>query len=215
MKLFIATPSPFARKVRIVLLEKGIACEVVVENPWMPDTAMAKVNPLGKVPALALDDGTVVHDSSVIFEYLETLDREPRLLPAPGELRVAHRQVEAVADGICDAVVLTVLERARPAAQQSADWLARQRRKVEQGVAELDRLLGGRATFTPFGFGLAEIATVCALGYLDVRLADYDWRAAVPRLAPWFAAMDARPSFAATRPVPQAIPSPDGGGPCR
>jgi len=207
MKLFIATPSPFARKVRVALQEKRIDCEVVVENPWLPDTEMARVNPLGKVPALVLDDGTVVHDSSVIVEYLETLDREPRLLPAPGELRVAHRQVEAVADGVCDAVVLTVLERTRPAAQQSADWLARQRRKVEKGVAELDRMLAGRPTYTPFGFGLAEISAVCALGYLDVRLRDYDWRAAAPRLAPWFTAMDARPSFAATRPAAQPIPA--------
>ena len=207
MKLFIATPSPFARKARVALLEKRIACEIVVENPWLPDTAMARLNPLGKVPALLLDDGTVVHDSSVIVEYLETLDREPQLLPEPGALRVAHRQVEAVADGICDAVVLIVMERARAPAQQSAEWTARQRRKVEQGVAELDRLLGGRDTFTPSGFGLAEIAAVCTLGYLDVRLRDYDWRAAAPRLAPWFAALDARPSFAATRPVAQRIPS--------
>lgn len=214
MKLFIATPSPFARKVRIAVLEKGLACELVVENPWLPDTAMARVNPLGKVPALVLDDGTVVHDSPVIIEYLETLDLAPRLLPAPGAQRVAHRQVEAVADGVCDAVVLTVLERARPAARQSAEWIARQRRKVEQGVAELERLRGGRDTFTEFGFGLAEIAAGCAFGYLDVRLEDYDWRRDAPALARWFAALDVRPSFAATRPVPQAIP-PDGDGACR
>jgi glutathione S-transferase len=207
VKLFIATPSPFARKVRIALIEKAMAFELVVENPWLPASAMAEVNPLAKVPALVLDDGTVVHDSPVIVEYLETLGREPRVLPEPGALRVAHRQIEAVADGVCDAVVLVVLERARPAAQQSAEWIARQRRKVEQGVAELERLLGDRETFTPFGFGLAEIATGCALGYLDVRLPDYDWRAAAPRLAPWFAELDARPSFAATRPSAQPIPA--------
>jgi glutathione S-transferase len=206
MQLYIATPSPFARKVRIALLEKGVSFDTVVENPWLPATAMSTVNPLGKVPALVLDDGTVLHDSSVIVEYLETLDRPPRLVPPAGGPRVAHRQIEAIADGVCDAVVLIVLERAREPAKRSDEWIARQRRKVEQGVAELDRQLDGRADFTPFGFGLAEIAAGCALGYLDLRLPDYAWRAAAPRLARWFGVVSARPSFAQTVPAVQAIP---------
>mgnify|MGYP002784500318 CR=1 FL=1 len=206
VKLYIATPSPFARKARIALIEKGVPFETVIENPWLPATAMSTVNPLGKVPALVLDDGTVLHDSSVIVEYLEMLDRAPRLVPPEGALRVAHRQIEALADGVCDAVVLIVLERAREAAKRSDEWIGRQRRKVEQGVAGLDRLLGGRETFTPFGFGLAEIAAGCALGYLDLRLPDYAWRAAAPRLARWFDALSARPSFAQTVPTAQAIP---------
>lgn len=207
MKLHIATPSPFARKARISLLEKGISFETVVENPWLPATGMPQVNPLGKVPVLVLDDGSVVHDSSVIVEYLETLARPPRLLPEPGALRVAHRQIEAIADGICDAVVLIVLERAREPGRRSADWIARQQRKVEAGVAELERLLAGDDAFTTFGFGLAEIATGCALGYLDLRLPEYDWRPAASGLARLFTALAARPSFAATLPSAQPIPA--------
>jgi glutathione S-transferase len=207
MKLYIATPSPFARKARIALIEKDIAFEAIVENPWQPATAMSRVNPLGKVPALVLDDGTAIHDSSVIVEYLETLEHPPRLVPAEGALRVAHRQIEAIADGVCDAVVLIVLERAREHAKRSDEWIARQQRKVAQGVAELARLLGERETFTAFGFGLAEIATGCALGYLDLRLPEYAWRAEAPQLARWFDVLAARPSFAATRPSAQAIPA--------
>jgi glutathione S-transferase len=207
VQLFIATPSPFARKARIALLEKGLAFETVIDNPWLPATGMPQVNPLGKVPALVLDDGSVVHDSSVIVEYLETLDRPPRLLPEPGALRVAHRQIEAIADGVCDAVVLIVLERAREPARRSAEWIARQQRKVEGGIAELERLLAGRDAFTAFGFGLAEIATGCALGYLDLRLPEYGWRPGAPGLARLFTLLGARPSFAATQPSAQAIPA--------
>jgi glutathione S-transferase len=207
MKLFIATPSPFARKARVALLEKGIAFETVIENPWLSGTSMPRVNPLGKVPALVLDDGEVIHDSSVIVEYLETLGRPPRLVPEAGALRVAHRQVEAIADGVCDAVVLIVLERAREAPRQSPDWIARQRRKVEAGIAELERLLAGGTAFTDAGFGLAEIATGCALGYLDLRLPEHAWRPGAPGLARLFEALSARPSFAATQPAAQPIPA--------
>ena len=190
MKLIIATPSPFARKARIALLEKGLPHELAVQNPWQ--SAIAE-NPLGKVPALVLEEGRVVHDSSVIVEYLETLGAPPPLIPAAPAERVAHRQVEAIADGICDAVVLSVLERAR------------QRRKIVLGLDELERLLAGKF-FTAAGYGLAEIATGCALGYLDLRYAELDWRAAHPRLAALFARLSSRPAFVATVPSAQDIP---------
>jgi hypothetical protein len=126
MKLIIATPSPFARKARIALLEKGLAHEILVQNPWQTSIA---ANPLGKVPALLLDDGRVIHDSGVIVEYLETLGVPPPLLPADPGLRVLHRQIEALADGICEAVVLVVTERARPAEKQSAPTGSRGKRR--------------------------------------------------------------------------------------
>ena len=202
MKLVIATPSPFARKARIALLEKKLPHEVLVQNPWQTNIA---VNPLGKVPALLLDDGRVVHDSSVIVEYLETLGAPPVLIPADPALRVAHKQIEAIADGICDAVVLIVTERARPAEKQSAAWIARQGAKIPAALRELERLLDGEF-FTRHGFGLAEIASGCALGYLDLRYPELDWRAANPRLAALAARLGARASFAATIPMSQEIP---------
>ena len=201
MKLYIATPSPFARKARIALLEKRIAHDTVVQNPWQQPIA---ANPLGKVPALVLDDGRVVHDSSVIIEYLETLDAPPALIPGDPALRVLHKQVEAIADGLCDAVVLIVTERARPAAKQSSEWLARQAAKVPAALVELERLLATEY-FSAHGFGLAEVATGCALGYLDLRYPELDWRARQPRLAALASRLAERPSFVATRPTAQPV----------
>lgn len=207
MKLIIARPSPYARKVRVALLEKHVPFETVVENPWLPDTRLRDANPLGKVPALVLDDGSVVHDSKVIVEYLETLDASPKLIPADGALRVAHKQIEVVADGVCDAVVLIALEGARPEAMRSRDWLERQHRKIVAGVAELSRLLGDREWFTSAGFGLAEVATVCMLEYLDFRYPAYDRRTAAPNLERLRARLAERPSFAETKPAPQVLPA--------
>ena len=202
MKLIIATPSPFARKARVALLEKGLPHTVEVHNPWQTRIA---VNPLGKVPALVLGDGRVVHDSSVIVEYLETLGAPPALLPADPRLRVLHRQIEAIADGICDAVVLIVTERARPSAQQSQRWIERQAAKLRPALAELERLLAGKQAFTAHGIGLAEIATGCALGYLDLRYPELEWRPDHPGLRALAAELAQRASFAQTLPRAQEI----------
>jgi glutathione S-transferase len=205
VKLVIAKPSPFARKVRVALREKRLAFEEVVDNPWAAGTIVPGTNPLGKVPALLLDDGRVVYDSKVIVEYLETLDRPPQLIPAGPALRIAHKQIEALADGVCEAVVLVALERSRPHDLQSSDWIGRQTRKIEAGIAELERLLGAGEWLTPSGFGLADIAAGCALGYVDLRLSEFDWRRRHPALDRLAARLAARPSFAATRPEAQPL----------
>ncbi|UCH49877.1 MAG: glutathione S-transferase N-terminal domain-containing protein [Betaproteobacteria bacterium] len=206
MKLIIAKPSPYARKAHITLLEKSIDCDIIVDNPWLPDAKIAQANPLAKVPALLLDDGNVVHDSKVIVEYLETLDAPPALIPAESQQRIAHKQLETIADGICDAVVLIALERTRAADKRSDAWLERQRSKIIAGVAELERQLAGREWFADSGFGLAEIATVCALDYLDFRYPEYDWRTQVPALVGLHDRLSRRHSFAATMPQPQILP---------
>jgi glutathione S-transferase len=210
VQLIIATPSPFARKARVAILEKGLRCDEAVDNPWLPQAGVAALNPLGKVPALVLDDGSVVHDSTVIVEYLDAVAPAPRLIPADPMTRVRAKQIEAIADGVCDAVVLIVLERSRAEAMRSADWIARQRRKVDAGLAELERLLAGREAFLPAAEGgaptLAEIATACALGYCDLRLPEADWRAGAPSLAALSERLEARDSFARTRPFAQAVP---------
>jgi glutathione S-transferase len=206
MKLIIANPSPYARKARVALLEKGIDCDIVVANPWLPKTAVAGINPLGKVPAMVLDDGAVVHDSKVIVEYLETLGLPPVLIPADPQNRIAHKQIEAIADGICDAVVLTALEGARATDKRSVAWLERQSKKIVEGVAELERLLGARDLFTDSGFGLAEIATVCALDYIDFRFPQYHWRTRAPGLVQLHGNLSQRPSFSGTKPQPQVLP---------
>ncbi len=206
MKLIIAKPSPYARKARVALIEKGIEFETIVENPWLPDTRIANANPLGKIPALVLDDGRVIHDSKVIVEYLETLNVPPALIPSSPDLRIAHKQIEVIADGVSDAVVLIRLEGTRPAAKQSADWVGRQRKKIEAGVAELSRLLSEREWFTETGFGLGDVTTGCTLGFLDFRFPEFDWRPSAPNLERLFARLSARPSFAQTKPESQLLP---------
>lgn len=206
MKLIIATPSPYARKARIALREKGIPYEEIVDNPWLATSGVSQFNPLGKVPSLILDDGRVVHDSRVIVEYLDTLGRDPPLIPLDPAQRIVHKQVEAIADGICDAIVLIVLERSRAESRQSPDWIERQRAKIVAGTAELSRLLGAGACFTASGLGLAEVATGCALGYIDLRFPEYDWRPGHANLVDLAAALAARSSFRETLPVAQPLP---------
>lgn len=204
MKLFIATPSPFARKARITLLEKQIPHEIIIDNPWQPESRIKDLNPLAKIPILVLNDGRVIHDSKVIFEYLE-LER-PGHLPTDKHGKIAHRLVEVVADGICDAVVMTFLENQRPEGSRSQFWLCRQAEKIRAGVHELDRQLLPSGSFTALDIGLAEIATGSALGYLDLRYADYNWRTDAPNLLKLFERLMKRTSFQQTVPTAQVVP---------
>lgn len=201
-RLISATPSPYARKVRIALIEKGVSFMLETEVPWHGTTATPAYNPLEKLPVLVLPDGTGIYESRFILEWLEVKHPTPRLLPDDPEDVLTARQVEVIADGICDAVVLLFFERMRPV--PSEEWMARQRRKVEGGVRALAArvgdgfLVGGR-------FGLADIAAGTVLRYLTVRFAEFDWEAMYPALAAMSARLEARPSFAATVPVPQVI----------
>ena len=204
MKLFIATPSPFARKARITLLEKQIPHEIIIDNPWQPESRIKDLNPLAKIPTLVLNDGRVIHDSKVIFEYLE-LER-PGHLPTDKHGKIAHRLVEVVADGICDAVVMTFLENQRPEGSRSQFWLSRQAEKIRAGVHELDRQLLPSGSFTALDIGLAEIATGSTLGYLDLRYSDYNWRTDAPNLLKLFERLMKRTSFQQTVPTAQVVP---------
>ena len=207
MQLIIATPSPFARKARIALLEKRIAFETIVDNPWVANARAPGHNPLGKIPVLLTDDGNTVFDSKVIVEYLDATHPGNPLLPRIPLARVAAKQIEALADGVCDAVVLIVLERARPRALQSTDWISRQVAKVEAGVAQAAQALQGAAFFVGDRFSVADIAVGCMLGYLDLRLPEFEWRARQPGLMPFHERMMARESFRQTLPSTQAIPA--------
>src|SRR3979411_1547137 len=134
MKLLASHTSPYARKVRIAIAEKKIECELVEESPWAAGTSVPDYNPLGKVPVLVLDDGTALYDSRVIVEYLDTVSPVSRLIPEPNRQRIAVRRWEALADGVCDAAVAIVLERRRPARQQSLELIERQEKKMNAGV---------------------------------------------------------------------------------
>jgi glutathione S-transferase len=200
MKLIGSNTSPYVRKVRVVMAEKKIDCQYETDEVYSPTPKIAKYNPLGKVPCLITDDGGSVFDSRVIVEYLDTVSPVSRLIPEPSRQRIVVRRWEALADGICDAALEIVVETRRPARQQSKDWIARQRRKVDAGVAEMARDLGDKPWCNGDAYSLADIATGCALGYLDLRYADFGWRGAYPNLARLAEKLGKRPSFADTAP---------------
>jgi glutathione S-transferase len=200
MKLVASLTSPYARKVRIVLAEKKIEFDLVEEAPWSENTSVPQYNPLGKVPVLVLDDGTTLFDSRVIVQYLDTVSPVSRLIPETGRQRIAVKRWEALADGLCDAASAIVIERRRPAKQQSAEWIARQRGKVDLALAELASDLGERAWCNGEGYSLADIATGCALAYLDFRHPDIDWREPYPNLAKLAEKLAKRASFSETVP---------------
>ncbi|MSP66883.1 MAG: glutathione S-transferase [Alphaproteobacteria bacterium] len=205
MQLISATPSPYARKVRIALAEKGIPFELITEVPWNPGTATPHYNPLEKLPVLLLDDGGSVYESSHILEWLETKYPTPALLPADADAALDAKRLQVLADGVCDALVLIIFERLRPAAQHSQPWQERQLRKVHGGVREIARSVGEREFAVGDRFGLADLAIGSLLGFLSLRFAEFDWRAQYPDLAAYGDRLDARPSFRATKPAPQTI----------
>lgn len=206
MKLIIASPSPFARKVRVALIEKGLVFEEVMDEPWTPTAMAPQWSPLGTVPILVLDDGRTLYDSRVIEAWLDTL-APPALIPEDPAARIDALAVEALADGIAAAAVLLVLEEHRRPGMQSAEWQARQRGKLGRGTAELARLLGERERFVGEALSIADIAAAATLAYLDLRQPAFAWRGAHPALAAFSDRMEARESFGLTRPYAQPIPS--------
>lgn len=201
MKLIGANASPYVRKVRIVMAEKKIDFQHVLENPWALETKVPESNPLGKVPCLVMEDGGAVFDSRVIVEYLDTINPVNKLIPASGRARVEVRCWEALGDGICDAAILARLEGQRPKAQQNPDWIKRQMAKVEQALAAAARGLGDKPWCAGNSYSLADIATGVALGYLDFRFAQIEWRDTYPNLGKLAEKLAARPSFADSVPV--------------
>jgi glutathione S-transferase len=204
-KLISATPSPYARKVRIALAEKALPFELVTEVPWDSTTSTPKYNPLEKLPVLILEDGSSIYESSFILQYLEWKYPETPLLPAEIDGKIAARRFEVLCDGVCDAFVLLFFERMRAEAAKSPEWMARQRRKIDGGVGEIARLVGDNSFAVGREFSLGDIAVGTVLGYLTVRWPEYDWRSQYPHLVAFCARLEQRPSFASTVPVPQKI----------
>ncbi len=200
MKLFASLTSPYARKIRILLAEKALPFELVVDSPWEANTRIPALNPLGKVPVLITDQGEAFFDSPVIAGYLETLGAAPAMLPADPLEAVRVRQSEALADGITDAAVAALLESRRPDGQKSEAEIARQKDKIERALAELEKRAAGRTWLHGEAPGLGDVAAGVALAYLDLRHPDIDWRARHAALAGLAERRFARPSFIDTKP---------------
>jgi glutathione S-transferase len=200
MKLVGTLTSPYVRKTRVVLAEKKIECEFVIDSPWVADNDVSKFNPLGKIPVLILDDDSTLYDSRVIVEYLDNLAPNNRLIPAPGRERIQIKRWEALADGICDAAAASFLEAKREPAQRSQDWINRQNGKIDLGLAACAADLGEQAWCFGNAISLADIALGCALGYLNFRFPNLDWPTRHPNLAKLYDKLMQRPSFGDTIP---------------
>ena len=200
MKLIAALASPYSRKVRIVLAEKKIEYEFIIENPGDPATRVPEYNPLGKIPVLVLDDNTTLFDSRVIVEYLDHASPVGRLIPDDTRARIQTRRWEALADGCTDAANAVVVEKRRAAEKQSAEWIARQQGKIDRALKAMSEDLGNRNWCSGDHYSLADIAVGCALGYLDMRLPDIQWRRDYQNLEKLAEKLNKRPSFVDSAP---------------
>lgn len=196
MKLIGSLTSPYARKVRIVLAEKKIEYDFEVDSPWLAESKVPSINPLGKIPVLLLDDETPLFDSRVIVEYIDNVTPNAKLFPTPNRERTEVKRWEALADGICDAAAAAFLEAKRPENERSDAWIARQRDKIARGLDFMAKEYGEKAHCMGTHFSLADIAVGCALGYLAFRFPDIDWRESHPNLARLYDKLMQRPSFA-------------------
>ena len=200
MKLIGSYTSPFVRKVRIVLAEKKIEYEFVIDSPWQEDSKVPSLNPLGKIPVLLIDEKPLF-DSHVIVEYIDNVTPNNKLFPAPNRERTEVKRWEALADGVCEAAATAFLEGKRPKGQKSNDWIARQHDKISRSLEFMSRELGEQAFCMGTHFSMADIAVGTALGYLCFRFPEIDWQAQYPNLARLYTKLLQRPSFADT--VPQ------------
>lgn len=199
MKLIASQTSPYARKVRILLAEKQLPFEFVEESASTPGTTVPNYNPLNKIPVLVTDDGTCLYDSCVIAEYLDPLGA-PSFIPPSGLERARVKRDEALGNGIADAGMLIFLERKRDPARQDAAWMARQRSKVDAGIAALARELGGKPFLHGDSLTLGDVSCACALLWLEFRLPEIAWRTRHAELGRWIERLESRPSFQQTRP---------------
>ncbi len=201
MKLLGSPGSPYARKARIAMIEKSVACEFVAGRPSAPGSQVPLHNPLGKVPVLVRDDGRALYDSVVIVEYFDHLGTGPRLVPEKFDDRIEVKRLEALGDGITDCIVaLTHDSRYADGCDQNTDWYQKQFKKIERGLAVLQSDIGARDFCFGDTFTLGDISAGCALGYLDRAYAGYDWRSKYPALKRYADKLFARASFVDTLP---------------
>ena len=202
MKLIGSLTSPYVRKVRVVMAEKKLDYQHELEDVWGNDK-IVKSNPLGKVPCLVLAGGEAIFDSRVIVEYLDTRSPVSRLIPEGSRERIEVRTWEALADGILDAAILARLEQTwagRSAEQRCQPWIDRQMHKVTASVAAISTGLADKPWCLGIHLSLADIAVGCALGYLDFRFPQVDWRGPHPNLAKLADKLATRASFIDTLP---------------
>ena len=200
MKMYYSPTSPFVRKCMVIAHHLGLADRIEklpsAANPVNRDQTILPSNPLGQVPTLIADDGTVMFDSRVVCEYFNALGKGD-FFPAAGAARWRVLTEQSLADGILDAALLTRYEgAARPENLRWKDWTAGQMDKIVVGLAHFDKTVDAKAKRVDIG----TITLGCALGYLDFRFADFGWRTRYPNLAAWYEIFSASPAMQATMP---------------
>ncbi|OGB01394.1 MAG: glutathione S-transferase [Burkholderiales bacterium RIFCSPHIGHO2_12_FULL_61_11] len=214
MKLIGSATSPYVRKVRIVMAEKKLDYQLILEDVWAANTTINAANPLGKVPCLVMEGGEALFDSRVIVEYLDTLSPVGKLIPPQGRERAEVKTWEALADGLLDAAILARLEATWPgrsAEQRSDAWIARQRGKIDAALKAMSTGLAEKAFCSGIHLSLSDVAVGCGLAYLDFRFADINWREPYPNLARLQEKLVQRPSFVDSHPdrdLEQKLPPP-------
>lgn len=202
MKLLASLASPYTRKVRVVLAEKKIDCELELVDVQPVENPVNSHNPLGKVPTLVLDDGTPLFDSRVIVEFLDARSPINRLIPDETRERVAVRRWEALADGVLDAGILIRYEGLRPKNERSKDWVDKQVARMHRGMTLIAKDLEGRTWCHGDRYSLADIAVGCCMGWLDFRKpGDVKWEAEYPGVERHYRKLMERAAFADTVPV--------------
>ncbi|SCA55480.1 Glutathione S-transferase [Candidatus Terasakiella magnetica] len=199
MKLSYSGTSPFVRKVMVSAIELGVIDRIELEETfvWSPETDIGLVNPLGKIPALTLNDGHVLYDSPVICEYLDELIPGVVLFPAPGKARWKALHFQALGDGITDAGVLRLLEGRREEGEKSQGWIDRQSNVMKRGLDALEKeaevLAGGPLT-------IGQITVGCCLSWVNFRFPDDQIFEGRPNLSAWYEKFSARASMIETAP---------------
>jgi glutathione S-transferase len=200
MTLLYSPTSPFVRKVMVLLHETGQLADVTLHDvqlsPINPSSAVNAANPAGKIPALRLADDSLLYDSRVILEYLDQRHSGQPLIPADAS-RWRCLSLASLADAAVDAAILIRYEQfLRPQEKRWDAWLSGQQDKIQRALAEFEQASAELSS----QFNLAAISVACALGYIDLRQPDFNWRASHPQLAVWYAGVSQRPSLQTTQP---------------
>lgn len=198
MKLLYSPTSPYVRKVLVSAIELGVSSsiELLPTNVWDPESDIANHNPLGKVPALLTEGNEVLYDSPVIIDFLDTLNKNMKLIPPEGRPRWNALRRQALADGVLDAAILKLLELKRPDGERSDGWAARQGAAVNRALDQME----SEADSIGQDVNIGTITMGISLGYLDFRFIEENWRAERPALADWFDIFCERPSMVETIP---------------
>jgi glutathione S-transferase len=196
MKLYHSITSPYVRKVMACAIARGIDGQItkITTNPHESPAALIADNPLSRVPCLVTDDGFALFDSPVICEYLDTLGEAMPLFPVSGAARWVALRNQALGDGMLDAAILRRLESMKPREDARDAGMARQKAAIDRSLDMLERETLGKL------LDIGTITLACALGYLDLRFAEDNWRAAHPHLAEWHQQIAAEKALTETKP---------------